>query len=214
MVPLMTGLLPGDLSLTVFLPALGALVLLLIPRDMTQALFTTALATAMLTFLWSLRILWRFIPAQGEMQFTERLSWIPAYGIDYLIGIDGLSLFLVLLATFLGPIVILASWSITARVKEYLFFMLILETGMIGTLVALDLFLFYVFWELMLVPMYFIIGTSMSAFLGSRPMVSTTSSGSMGLAFSWSCSPPFSDPLSSSPRGALPQGSKNISFSC
>ncbi len=158
MVPLMTGLLPGDLSLTVFLPALGALVLLLIPREMTQALFKTALATAMLTFLWSLRILWRFIPAQGEMQFTERLSWIPAYGIDYFIGIDGLSLFLVLLATFLGPIVILASWSITARVKEYLFFMLILETGMIGTLVALDLFLFYVFWELMLVPMYFIIG--------------------------------------------------------
>jgi NADH-quinone oxidoreductase subunit M len=154
----MTGLLPGDLSLLVFLPTLGALILLLIPREMTQALFKTSLATAILTFLWSLRILWRFIPTQGEMQFTERLSWVPAYGIEYFIGIDGLSLFLVLLTTFLGPIVILASWSITEKIKEYLFFILILETGMIGTLVALDLFLFYVFWEVMLVPMYFIIG--------------------------------------------------------
>jgi NADH-quinone oxidoreductase subunit M len=154
----MTGLLPGDLSLLVFLPTLGALILLLIPREMTQAIFKTSLATAILTFLWSLRILWRFIPTQGEMQFTERLSWVPAYGIEYFIGIDGLSLFLVLLTTFLGPIVILASWSITEKIKEYLFFILILETGMIGTLVALDLFLFYVFWEVMLVPMYFIIG--------------------------------------------------------
>ena len=92
------------------------------------------------------------------MQFVERFRWIPAYGIDYFVGIDGISLFLVLLTTFLGPIVILASWSISARVKEYLFFMLLLETGMLGAFVALDLFLFYVFWEVMLVPMYFLIG--------------------------------------------------------
>ena len=92
------------------------------------------------------------------MQFVERFAWIRAYGIDYFVGVDGLSLFLVLLTTFLGPIVILASWSISARVKEYLFFMLLLETGMLGAFVALDLFLFYVFWEVMLVPMYFLIG--------------------------------------------------------
>jgi len=148
----------GDLSLLVFLPAMGALVLLLIPRRMSAALFVAALLFTSLTFLWSLKILWGFDPASGTMQFVERLSWIPAYGIDYFVGIDGLSLFLVLLTTFLGPIVILASWTISERVKEYLFFMLTLETGMVGVFVALDLFLFYVFWEVMLVPMYLLVG--------------------------------------------------------
>jgi len=147
-----------DLSLLIFLPVLGALALLWIPRGRTQFLFQAALFFTSLTFLWSLRLLWRFNPAVGEMQFVERFRWIPAYGIDYFVGIDGISLFLVLLTTFLGPIVILASWSISARVKEYLFFMLLLETGMLGAFVALDLFLFYVFWEVMLVPMYFLIG--------------------------------------------------------
>ncbi|TMA10030.1 MAG: NADH-quinone oxidoreductase subunit M [Deltaproteobacteria bacterium] len=148
----------GDLSLVVFLPLLGAMVLLFIPRSMNRVLFTTAILFTSLTFFWSLRVLWRFQSDSGEMQLVERVSWIPAYGIDYFIGIDGLSLFLVLLTAFLGPIVILASWTISERVKEYLFFMLVLETGMIGAFVALDLFLFYVFWEVMLVPMYFIIG--------------------------------------------------------
>jgi NADH-quinone oxidoreductase subunit M len=83
---------------------------------------------------------------------------MPFYGIQYLVGIDGISLFLVLLTTFLMPIAILASWSVKDRIKEYLFFMLVLETGMLGAFVALDLFLFYVFWEVMLVPMYFLIG--------------------------------------------------------
>ena len=147
-----------DLSLLIFLPVLGALALLWIPRGRTQFLFQAALFFTSLTFLWSLRLLWRFNPAVGEMQFVERFAWIRAYGIDYFVGVDGLSLFLVLLTTFLGPIVILASWSISARVKEYLFFMLLLETGMLGAFVALDLFLFYVFWEVMLVPMYFLIG--------------------------------------------------------
>src|SRR3989304_5017074 len=147
-----------DLSLLIFLPVLGALALLWIPRGRIQLLFQAALFFPSLTFLWSLSLLWRFNPAVGEMQFVERFRWIPAYGIDYFVGIDGISLFLVLLTTFLGPIVILASWSISTRVKEYLFFMLLLETGMLGAFVALDLFLFYVFWEVMLVPMYFLIG--------------------------------------------------------
>lgn len=137
---------------------IGALVLLLIPRDLTQGLFKTALLFTTLTFIWSLKVLWHFDPAKGEMQFEERLSWIPTYGIEYLLGIDGISLFLVLLTTLLGPIVILASWTIFKKVKEYLIFMLLLETGMIGTFLALDLFLFYVFWEVMLIPMYFLIG--------------------------------------------------------
>ena len=80
------------------------------------------------------------------------------FGIEYLVGIDGISLFLVLLTTFLMPLAILASWSVQDKVKEYLVFMLLLETGMLGAFVALDLFLFYVFWEVMLVPMYFLIG--------------------------------------------------------
>jgi len=148
----------GDLSLLVFLPVVGAVVLLFIPRGRTAALFNTALLSVSLVFLWSLAILWRFDPGRGEMQLVERVPWIPAYGIDYFLGIDGLSLFLVLLTALLGPIVILASWTVSQRVKEYLFFMLVLETGMLGTFVALDLFLFYVFWEVMLVPMYFLIG--------------------------------------------------------
>jgi NADH-quinone oxidoreductase subunit M len=92
------------------------------------------------------------------MQFVERVPWMTSFGIDYIVGIDGISLFLVLLTTFLMPIAILASWSVRAKTKEYLVFMLLLETGMLGAFVALDLFLFYVFWEVMLVPMYFLIG--------------------------------------------------------
>jgi NADH-quinone oxidoreductase subunit M len=147
-----------DLSLLVFLPTLGAAALLFIPRRQTSALFKAALGVSLLAFLQSLWILWRFDPNTGAMQLVERLRWIPAYGIEYAVGIDGLSLFLVLLTAFLTPVAILASWTIHDRVKEYLFFMLFLETGMLGALVAVDLFLFYVFWEVMLVPMYFLIG--------------------------------------------------------
>lgn len=148
----------GTLSILIFLPLLGSVGVLFVPKASKGALFATSLFFASLTFFWSLRILWLFEPAEGGMQFVERASWISSYGIEYYIGIDGLSLFLVLLTTFLGPIAILASWSISKRVKEFLLFMLVLQTSMLGTLMALDLFLFYVFWEAMLIPMYFIIG--------------------------------------------------------
>jgi NADH-quinone oxidoreductase subunit M len=93
------------------------------------------------------------------MQFVERVPWIESYGIDYFVGIDGFSLLLVMLTTFLMPLAVLASWeSITERLREYMIFMLLLETGMLGVFVSLDLFLFYVFWEAMLIPMYFLIG--------------------------------------------------------
>jgi NADH-quinone oxidoreductase subunit M len=147
-----------DLSLLVFLPALGALGLLLIPRRQAAALFKAALGVSLLAFCQSLWVLYRFDGDSASMQLVERLRWIPAYGIEYAVGIDGLSLFLVLLTALLVPIALLASWTVHERVKEYLFFMLLLETGMLGALVALDLFLFYVFWEVMLVPMYFLIG--------------------------------------------------------
>ncbi|MGH7769058.1 MAG: NADH-quinone oxidoreductase subunit M [Candidatus Binatia bacterium] len=147
-----------DLSLLIFLPTLGAAALLFIPSRRTSALLKAALGVSLLAFLQSLWILWRFDPHIGAMQLAERLRWIPAYGIEYAVGIDGVSLFLVLLTAFLTPVAILASWTIRDKVKEYLFFMLLLETGMLGALVAVDLFLFYVFWEVMLVPMYFLIG--------------------------------------------------------
>jgi NADH-quinone oxidoreductase subunit M len=148
----------GSLTLLLAVPVIGALVLMLIPRRNTQGLFACALVFTSLAFLWSLNILTQFDGNRGEMQLVERLPWMGFYGIQYLVGIDGISLFLVLLTTFFMPIAVLASWSVKDRIKEYLFFMLVLETGMLGAFVALDLFLFYVFWEVMLVPMYFLIG--------------------------------------------------------
>ena len=140
------------------IPVIGAVFLVLVPRQKSKAHFICAFFFSSLAFLWSLNILQRFDGSKGEMQLMERVSWMRFYGIEYLVGIDGISLFLVLLTTLLMPIVILASWSVKDKTKEYLFFMLILETGMLGAFVALDLFLFYVFWEVMLIPMYFLIG--------------------------------------------------------
>jgi len=150
--------LPGDISLLLLLPLIGALVLLLVPRQQRQTLLTLALLSSTAAFIWSLRLFQAFDPGAGEMQFVERIPWMPAFGIGYIVGIDGISLFLVLLTTFLMPLAIVASWTVQDRIKEYLFFMLVLETGMLGAFVALDLFLFYVFWEVMPVPMYFLIG--------------------------------------------------------
>src|SRR5262250_1018085 len=148
----------GDLSFLLAIPVVGALALMLVPRRQTQALFFLALIAGLADFVWSLIILSQFDGSKGEMQLVERMPWMPNYGIQYIVGIDGISLFLVLLTTFLMPLAILASWSVKDRVKEYLFFMLLLETGMLGAFIALDLFLFYIFWELMLVAMVLIIG--------------------------------------------------------
>ena len=101
----------------------------------------------------------RFDAAVGSMQMVEHWSWIPDYGIHYYVGVDGISLFLVVLTAFLLPVIFLASWNdIAKRVKQYIFFMMALQSGMIGAFLALNLFLFYVFWEVMLIPMYFVIG--------------------------------------------------------
>jgi NADH-quinone oxidoreductase subunit M len=154
----MSGLAIGNLTMLLALPVIGAAVLLLIPRRHSQALFAIALITSTVNFFWSLGVLNGFDGTSGEMQMIERIPWMPAFGIEYIVGIDGISIFLVLLTTLLMPIAILASWSVKDKVKEYLIFMLLLETGMLGAFVALDLFLFYVFWEVMLVPMYFLIG--------------------------------------------------------
>jgi len=154
----MPGVAIGNLTIVLAIPVIGAAMIMLTPRRQTAALFSLALLASGLAFVWSVIVFSLFDGMSGEMQLVERVPWMPSFGIEYIVGVDGISIFLVLLTTFLMPIAILASWSVTEKVKEYLIFMLLLETGMLGAFVALDLFLFYVFWEVMLVPMYFLIG--------------------------------------------------------
>jgi NADH-quinone oxidoreductase subunit M len=146
------------ISIITFLPLACALLLIFIPKDKENTLRTIAFIITLLTFVISLTLYFNFDSSTADPQFVEKASWI-GYGINYHVGIDGISLFMVLLTTFLMPIVLLSSWSyIKNRVKEYLIFMLILQTGMIGVFVSFTLFLFYVFWEAMLIPMFFLIG--------------------------------------------------------
>jgi len=150
------------LSLSWVLPLAGAVVLLLLPnadgrRD--AVIRWLALAVSVLVFAVTLAIWVSFDPASAEFQLVERHAWIPAFGIDYYVGIDGISLLLVVLTGFLTPIALLSSWvSVERKVKEFSIFVLALEAAMIGVFVSLDLFLFYVFWDAMLIPMYFLIG--------------------------------------------------------
>lgn len=146
------------LTVITFLPLVGIIALLFYNKGQTRSIKVTAMATSLLTFIASLRLYFQFNSDTAEMQFLEKYVWIKDFGISYHIGIDGISLFLVLLTTFLTVICILASWNITKRIKEYMITMLFLEIGMVGVFVSLDLFLFYVFWEVMLIPMYLIIG--------------------------------------------------------
>ncbi len=146
------------LSLLILIPLAGALVVALTRRDAEWLAKTLGLVVSGVVFLLSLRLPGGF-EDKPAMQFVERLPWIPDWGIGYHVGVDGLSLWLVILTTFLTPLALLGSWrGIESRVREFVAFMLLLEAGMIGVFVALDLVLFYVFWEAMLVPMYFLIG--------------------------------------------------------
>ncbi len=146
------------ISFVTFLPLAGAILLIFIRSESVKTVRAVALAAALLTFATSLALFFGFNGASGLPEFVERASWLGR-GLDYHVGVDGISLFLVLLAAFLTPLALLSSWrAIDDRVKEFSFFMLLLETGMIGVFVSLNLFLFYVFWEAMLIPMYFLIG--------------------------------------------------------
>lgn len=146
------------LTIVTFTPAAGALILLFYNREHARSMRAFALIITILTFVFSLHLIAHFDSSNPDFQFGIKVPWIPAYGIDYSMGIDGVSVFLIILATLLSPLAVLASWSIHDRLKEYFIFMLLLETGMIGVFASLDLFLFYVFWEVMLIPMYFLIG--------------------------------------------------------
>ncbi len=147
------------LSVITFLPLVGALAILLLRSNDHAWVRRVALTTAIVEFAFSLFLLRGFDAGSGQYQFEEIRNWISSPPIHYHLGVDGISLFLVLLTTFLTPLAILASWQSTAsRVKEFFLMLLVLETGMIGVFVSLDLFLFFLFWEVMLLPMYFLIG--------------------------------------------------------
>src|SRR5437773_10137514 len=143
--------------LTVLLawPLVAAAMVLVAPERWAKRL---ALSATLAEFALSVPLWWRFVPANG-MQFTQVFAWIPAWGIHYRVGVDGISLFMVLLTTFLTPLSVLGSYNyITKRERAFYALLLVLTTGMIGVFVSLDLFLFYVMWEVMLIPMYFLIG--------------------------------------------------------
>jgi NADH-quinone oxidoreductase subunit M len=150
----------GLLSAIVFLPALGALLILLtVPRSRDETLRWSGLVVSVATFVLSVPVWIRFEGTDPDMQFEEALSWMPSLGVGYHVGVDGISVLLVLLTTFLMPLALASAWhAIEERTKEFVIAMLLLETGMLGVFVSLDLFLFFVFWEAMLIPMYFVIG--------------------------------------------------------
>ena len=145
------------LSAAIFLPVVGILVLFFIPKSQTSAIRGVSVLTTLLTLIVSLFILANFNSANPAFQLEENLSWIPQVNINYHLGVDGLSYSMVFLTALLCFLACFASFSIKDRIKEYFIFYLMLEVGMMGTFLALDLFLFYIFWEVTLVPMYFLI---------------------------------------------------------
>ncbi|MGE5244777.1 MAG: NADH-quinone oxidoreductase subunit M [Betaproteobacteria bacterium] len=148
-------------SSLVALPVAGAILLFFVPDEDGQGktVRKVALVVSVLVFLETLLLWSRFAAGSGEFQFVERHAWIPAFGISYAVGVDGISLLLVALTAFLTPLALLSSWeSVHQRTKAFCMFILLLEAAMIGVFVSIDLFLFYVFWDAMLIPMYFLIG--------------------------------------------------------
>jgi NADH-quinone oxidoreductase subunit M len=149
------------LTIVTFVPLLGALGLVLVPRDEPAQHRALTFIVSLLTFGLSLALWLGFDASPGapEFQFEQMVPWMPTIGIGYHVGIDGVALLLIMLTTVIVPVVVLSTWkAVTERVKEFMIALLVLETAMIGTFAALDLVLFYVFWELILIPMYLLIG--------------------------------------------------------
>lgn len=146
------------LSLIVFVPLAGALAILAIPKTKIKTIQGLALAASAVCMIFSGYLYYAFDKTTAAMQFIEKTAWIPAFNINYSVGVDGLSVAIVALTALLTLVSIIYSFNITLRVKEFFFWFLLLEGGMLGVFVSLDFFLFYVFWELTLVPMYFLIG--------------------------------------------------------
>jgi len=147
------------ITLLLLIPLVGGLLILVLPKTKENIIRYSGLAISTVTFILSLLLYFNFDLTIGDFQFIHQFKWIEKLNVSYFVGIDGMSLLLVLLTTFLTPLTLLSSWSsIKKNVKEFTFFMIMLEVGMLGVFVSLDLFLFYIFWEAMLIPMYFIIG--------------------------------------------------------
>ncbi|GAC1581547.1 MAG: NADH-quinone oxidoreductase subunit M [Ktedonobacteraceae bacterium] len=153
------------LTTITFLPLVGGIALLFLPKEQVGALRWTALGVACVNLLLALILLLGYSQSNvsasftGTFLFTEKLTWISSLGINYSLGVDGISVLLVVLTALLTPICILASFPIEQKVKNYMAFMLLLECGIIGVFVSTNLFLFYIFWELMLIPAYFLVGS-------------------------------------------------------
>src|SRR5262249_5372503 len=146
------------LTLIVFSPLVGALAVQLLPGEPLRVPRVAAFVASLVPFALSLAMLAAFDPKVGTLQLQERVAWMPALGADYAMGVDGFSLWLILLTTFLTPVVILAAWTdIQQRVRLFMALMLVLESSMLGALTATDLLLFFFFWEFMLIPMAFVI---------------------------------------------------------
>ena len=148
----------GILSLIVWLPMLGALAILAVPKTQLALIRLIAMATAALSFALSCLLLVRFDQSNAAMQFVERLPWVPEMGMTYSLGVDGISLAMVVLTTFITLACLIASQSLTDRIKGYFAWFMVLETAVLGVFLSLDWFLFYMFWEITLVPMFFLIG--------------------------------------------------------
>ena len=146
------------LTFITFLPLAGALFLVFMPKESVAAIKQTALAVAVADFLLSLSLWTNFDNTTHKMQFELNIPWIEPWGINFHIGLDGISLLLYVMTTFLTMICVLASWDISKHVREYMIAMLVLSTGMLGVFISLDLFMFYIFWEFQLIPMYILIG--------------------------------------------------------
>jgi len=147
------------LSLIIFLPVAGAVLVALMPRKDESLLKWTALIVSIGTFLISLPLFTAFDKSTAAMQFVKNVPWIPSFNINYHLGLDGISILFVLLSTLVGILCILISWTaITNKVKEFYMAILLIEGAMIGVFCSLDFFLFYIFWEAMLIPMYLLIG--------------------------------------------------------
>src|ERR1700720_3445850 len=147
------------LAIILFTPLVGALILLLVDKRNENAIRWVANIVAFVGFVISVPLWFWYNPSNADFQLAERAPWIRSVGADYYLGVDGLSTLLILLTTMMGSIAVLSSWTaITERVKEYYIFLLVLQTGMLGAFMSLDFLLFFLFWEVMLVPMYFLIG--------------------------------------------------------
>src|SRR3989441_11130270 len=160
------------LSIITFLPLLGGIAILFIPKEHTNAMRWTALAVAWMDLLLALVLILGYSQADvmasspivgtapnGTFLYNEQITWIPSVGINYSLGVDGISLLLVTLTALLTLVCIGASFGVEQKVKNYMAFMLLLESGILGVFLANNLFLFYIFWEVMLIPAYFLLGS-------------------------------------------------------